>query len=172
MIRYLCRLTILLGCGLLLSGCAGVGDWMTSAWSPSGRSCSASAVVSECRRIAVLPAAEQRRQFRKLQAAFDRSGGDRDRLVLACLAVHPKSRYQNHARALKLLQGYRQTKDPREDLLALTDLLEELLLQKQQTEQRLAEESERSESLANKLKALEDIEKIIQEREERALPSP
>jgi len=197
MIRYFYRLTVLLGLGLglLLTGCADVRNWMGSVGSSNGSvssdssvvdgsestddsesidgsESSASLVVSDCRRIASLPAAEQKGQVESLQAAFERSGGDRERLVLACLAVHPKSQYQNHTRALKLLQGYRRSEQPREDLLALTDLLEELLLQKQRTEQQLVEERRRSESLASKLKALEDIEKIIQEREEKALPSP
>ncbi|MEZ4483532.1 MAG: hypothetical protein R2864_02705 [Syntrophotaleaceae bacterium] len=174
MIRYFWRVTVLLGLGfgLLLSGCADSQRWMGSVWSPNGNGCSASQVMSDCRQIVILPAAEQRRQVGKLQAAFDNGGSDRERFVLACVAVHPKSRYQNHGRALRLLEGYPDNKQPREDLLALKELLQELLLQKQRTEQRLVEEQQRSESLASKLKALEDIEKIIQKREERALPSP
>lgn len=174
MIRYFWQVTVLLGLGLglLLTGCADVGHWMGSVWPANGSSCSATQVMNDCRQIAVLPATEQRSQVRRLQAAFDKFGGDRERFVLTCLAVHPKSRYQNHARALQLLQGYPGNQQPREDLLALKELLEELLLQKQRAEQRLAEEQQRSESLASKLKALEDIEQIIQEREERALPSP
>jgi len=172
MIRYLRKATVLLlfGLGLLLSGCA-VGHWVDSTWSAS-IGCNASQVVSDSRQIAILPEAEQRRQVRRLQTAYDKSGGDRERFLLACLAVHPKSRYQNHSKALQLLQGYRRSAEPREDLLALAELLEALLLQQQQAEQNLAAERERSESLASKLKALEDIEKIIQKREERALPSP
>lgn len=174
MIRYFWQVTVLLGLGLslLLTGCADVGHWMGSVWPANGSSCSASEAVKYSRQIAILPAAEQRRQVRRLQASFDRFGGDRERFVLACLAVHPKSRYQNHPRALQLLKDYSSSKQPREDLLALKELLEELLLQQQRMEQQLAEEQQRSESLASKLKALEDIEQIIQKREERALPSP
>ncbi len=173
MIRYLRKVTVLLlfGLGLLLSGCAGLGQWVDSTWS-ANIGCNASQVVSDSRHIAILPEAEQRRQVRRLQAAYDKSGGDRERFLLACLAVYPKSRYQNHDRALQLLQGYRRSAEPRDDLLALAELLETLLLQKQQAEQDLAAERERSDSLASKLKALEDIEKIIQEREKKALPSP
>lgn len=173
MIRYLRRVTVLLlfGLGLLLSGCAGLEQWVESTWS-ANIGCNASQVVSDSRQIAILPEAEQRRQVRRLQAAYDKSGGDRERFLLACLAVHSKSRYQNHDRALQLLQGYRRKAEPRGDLLALAELLETLLLQKQQAEQDLTAERERSDSLASKLKALEDIEKIIQEREKKALPSP
>jgi hypothetical protein len=173
MIRYLRGVTVLLlfGLGLLLSGCAGLTNWVDSTWSAKV-GCNASQVLNDSRRIAILPVAEQRRQVRRLQAAYDKSGKDRERFLLACLAVHPKSRYQNHERALQLLQGYRLSAEPREDLLALAELLETLLLQQQQIEQNLAAELERSDSLANKLKALEDIEKIIQEREKKALPSP
>lgn len=173
MIRYLRQVTVLslFGLGLLLSGCAELGHWMDSTWSAS-IGCNASQVVSDSRQIAILPAAEQRRQVQRLRAAYDKSGGDRERFLLACLAVHPKSRYQDHGKALQLLQGYRRSAEPREDLLALAELLEALLLQQQQAEQNLAAERERSESLASKLKALEDIEKIIQEREKKALPSP
>lgn len=173
MIRYLKRVTVLLlfGLGLLLSGCAGLGQWVGSTWS-ANIGCNASQVISDSRHIAILPEDEQRRQVRKLQAAYDTSGGDRERFLLACLAIHPKSRYQNHDRALQLLQGYRRLAGPREDLLALAELLETLILQKRQVEQELSVERERSDSLASKLKALEDIEKIIQEREKKALPSP
>lgn len=172
MIRYLRKVTVLLlfGLGLLLSGCA-VGQWMDSTWT-ANIGCNASQVVTDSRRIAILPEAEQRRQVRRLQAAYDKSGGDRERFLLACLAVHPKSRYQNHDRALQLLQGYRRGTESREDLVALAEMLETMLLQQQQAEQDLAAERERSDSLASKLKALEDIEKIIQEREKKALPSP
>ncbi|MCD4688792.1 MAG: hypothetical protein K8R55_05600 [Desulfuromonadaceae bacterium] len=173
MIRYLKGSAVLLLCGLglLLSGCAGLTNWMDSAWS-ANIGCNASQVVTDSRQIAILPEAEQRRQVRRLQAAYDKSGGDRDRFLLVCLAVHSKSRYQNHERALQLLQGYRRSAEPREDLLALAELLETLLLQQQQVKHDLAAELERSNSLANKLKALEDIEKIIQERERKARPSP
>ncbi len=174
MIRYIWQLTVLLGLGLslLLTGCAEVGHWMGSVLPANGGSCSASQVVKSARQIAMSPVAEQRREVRRLQASFEKHGGDRERFVLACLAVHPKSRYQNHPRALQLLKGYSSSEQPREDLLALKDMLEELLLQEQGMEQQLAEEQQRSESLADKLKALEDIEQIIQKREERALPSP
>ncbi|OEU61160.1 MAG: hypothetical protein BA870_04320 [Desulfuromonadales bacterium C00003094] len=173
MIRYLKGGAVLLlfGLGLLLSGCAGLTNWMDSTWS-TNIGCNASQVVTDSRQIAILPEAEQRRQVRRLQAAYDKSGRDRDRFLLVCLAVHSKSRYQNHERALQLLQGYRRSAEPREDLLALAELLETLLLQQQQVEHDLAAELERSDSLANKLKALEDIEKIIQEREKKARPSP
>ena len=173
MIRYLRKVTVslLFGLGLLLSGCAGLTNWMDSTWS-ANIGCNASQVLSDSRQIAILPAAEQRRQVRRLQTAYDKSGGDRERFLLACLAVHPKSRYQNRDRALQLLQGYLRSDEPREDLLALAELLETLLLQQQQVEQDLTVERERSESLVRKLKALEDIEKIIQEREKKALPSP
>jgi hypothetical protein len=173
MIRYLRKVTVLLlfGLGLLLSGCAGLGTWVDSTWS-ANIGCNASQVVTDSRQIAILPEAEQRRQVRMVQAAYDKSAGDRERFLLACLAVHSKSRYQNHSKALRLLQGYRNSAEPREDLLALAELLEALLLQQQQAEQNLTVERERSESLASKLKALENIEKIIQEREKKALPSP
>jgi hypothetical protein len=173
MIRYLKKATVLLlfGLGLLLSGCAGLGQWLDSTWS-ANIGCNASQVISDSRHIATLPEAEHRRQVRRLQAAYDKSGGDRERFLLACVAVHPESRYQNHDRALQLLQGYRRKAETRGDLLALAELLETLLLQKQQVEQDLTAERERSDSLADKLKALEDIEKIIQEREKKALPSP
>ncbi len=173
MIRCLRGGTVLLlvGFGLLVSGCAGLTNWMDLS-SSANTGCNVSQVVTDSCKIAILPEAEQRWQVKQLQAAYDKFGGDRERFLLVCLAVNSNSRYQNHERALQLLQDYRAGAEPCEEYLALAELLEPLLLQQKRAEHDLAAELKRSASLANKLKALENIEKIIQEREQKAWPSP
>lgn len=161
----------LLGFGLLGSGCADLGHWPV-ATEVADDDCMASQVISDSRRIVRLPRAEQRLQVRRLQSSYDRLSGDRERFVLACLALFPESLYRDHNKALKLVQGYDRSAEPRQDLLALAELLEALILHQQQLERALSAERERSESLAGKLKALETIERIIQERERKALPAP
>lgn len=161
----------LFGFGLLGSGCAHLGPWPVATGTVDD-DCTASQVISDSRRIVRLPPAEQRLQVQRLRSSYDKLGGDRERFVLACLALFPESLYRDHNRALQLLQGYRRSAEPRQDLLALAELLEALVLHQQQLERALSAEKERGESLAGKLKALETIERIIQERERKALPTP
>jgi hypothetical protein len=159
-----------LGCCLVLSGCFGMRNLSGTVWPPNGQSPAVAQVLACCRETAAMPPAEQDVLFGQLRKEFEKKEIDRTRFELVCLAVQPKRSNQDLAYARELLRAFLAKKCPREDLAALAELLDNMIGQRLQAEQRLAEERRRAETLAGKLKALEDIEKIIQKREEGASP--
>lgn len=161
---------VALGCCLALSGCSGMQSLGGTVWPPNGQGTGAVQVLACCRETAAMPAAEQDILFGQLRKEFEKKKIDRTRFELVCLAVQPKRSSEDLVYARGLLRDYLAKKRPREDLAALAELLENMIGQRLQAEQRLAEERKRAETLAGKLKALEDIEKIIQKREEGASP--
>lgn len=159
-----------LGCCLVLSGCADMRRLSGTVWPPNGQGPNATQVLACHRETAAMPPAEQDVLFAQLRKEFEEKKSDRTRFELVCLAVQPKRSTQDLAYARELLRDYLAKRRPREDLAALAELLENMIGQRLQAEQRLVEERKRAETLAGKLKALEDIEKIIQKREEGASP--
>lgn len=159
-----------LGCCLAFSGCFGMQSLSGTVWPPNGQGPAVAQVLACCRETAAMPPAEQGVLFSQLRKEFEKKKNDQTRFELVCLAVQPKRSKQDLAYARELLRDYLAKDCPREDLAALAELLENMIGQRLQAEQRLAEERKRAETLAGKLKALEDIEKIIQKREEGASP--
>jgi hypothetical protein len=159
-----------LGCCLFLSGCFDMRSLSGKVWPTNGQDSGVSQFLACCWETAAMPPAEQDVLFTQLRKEFEKEKNDRTRFELVCLAVQPKRSTQDLAWARELLRDYLAKKRPREDLAALGELLENMIGQRLQVEQRLAEERKRAETLAGKLKALEDIEKIIQKREEGASP--
>ncbi len=161
---------VLLTLGILSGGCAAMGERRDLR--PVGLERDAAWVLRESRRIGRLPEAERRVEYRRLQEDAALPGGEGAGLVLACVALRPESSFNDSNLALRRVQEARQRAEFPEDLLALAELLEAMILHQQRLKRELGAERERSGSLADKLRALEDIEKIIQERERKALPLP
>lgn len=162
---------VLLTLVVLSGGCAAMGEHR-DLFRPAGLQKDAAWVLRESRRIGRLAEAERRVEYRRLQQNAALPGGEEAGLVLACVVLLPQSSFDDPDLALRRVQEARRRTDLSEDLLALAELLEALILQQQQLKRELGTERERSGSLADKLRALEDIEKIIQEREQKALPLP
>jgi hypothetical protein len=144
--------------------------WGNAVWPANGSGFDAAQVLIDCREKSELSGAEQDRLFHRLRKGFEEQKDDKARFELVCLAVQPKRTVQDLVYARGLLRDYLGRKPSREDLAALAATLESMIDQRLVVEQRLVEERARAETLAGKLKALEDIEKIIQKREEGALP--
>ncbi len=161
---------LVMGCCLVLSGCFDMRSLRGTVWPLNGQDPGVAQFLACCRETAAMLPAEQDVLFGQLRKEFEKEKNDRTRFELVCLAVHPKRSSQDLAYARELLRDYLAKKRPRENLATLAELLENMIGQRLQAEQRLAEERKRSETLAGKLKALEDIEKIIQKREEGASP--
>jgi hypothetical protein len=169
-------LTVLvLAGGLALSGCAGVRGW--ECWEESvlpfaERKPDASEILTQCRQAASLPREEQEVLLKNLRGDYEQEKDPETRLKLVCLALQPDRSHQDRVWARDLLKTYLAQENSQEDLAALAWLLENLVSRNLVLQQKLDEERKRADTLAGKLKALEDIEKIIRKREEGGLAPP
>ncbi len=162
---------LLLGSCLIISGCY---NWrpFSETELPPENGPDAGSILIECRRMVVLPREEQAQLYQRLRTCFEQQEDAESRFGLVCLALQPGRTNQDRVRARQLLRDYLHQEDPREDLEALATVLESLINQRLNVEQRLATERKRADELAAKLKALEDIERIIRQREEGGLSAP
>ncbi len=117
-----------------------------------------------------LSATEQEKELARLTSAAQPGGSFADRLQLALLLSQPGYTFTDQEKALRLL-GLNKAEDPADQgLEGLAELLIDLLNRQQELQQQLAEETQRSEGLAQQLNDLRDIENIIRQREMNSLP--
>lgn len=122
--------------------------------------------------IAALPRDQQQREIDRLRRQYDSNGSSylRMQLVLARLAHNGENR--EHDKALELLQLQLSSKDDSNaELRALASLLRQLLGDNRQLEsslevqrEKLKEETKKTDALKQKLEALIEAERKLQER--------
>jgi len=110
-----------LALALVTGGCALVPDL------PSTEPVQVSEMLAFFHRLNLMTPAEQRSEFDRAQAAYEKSPDDAKRLRLVLVFVLPKAPWRDDARALKLLEGVDVVPDeqssPRRDLVLLIDRL-------------------------------------------------
>lgn len=157
---------------LVLSACAGSRCWKEPVLPFIESKPDASDLLTECRRAATLSKEEQEVLLKKLRSDYEKKKDPETRFQLVCLALQPDRAHQDRVWARDLLKTYLAQKDTEEDLAALAWWLEILVNRNLVIQQKLDEERKRADTLAGKLKALENIEKIIRKREEGGLTPP
>jgi hypothetical protein len=168
-----CWYPAVLGLGglLILSGCIHARCWNESVLPFSQKGPDVAQVLTDCRSVASLSQKEQEALLQTLRGDFEEEEKTETRFDLVCLAMQPGRSRQDRIWARDLLREY-QAQEGARDLAALASLFESLITRNLTLEQKLDEERKRAETLAGKLKALEDIEKIIRKREEGGLTPP
>jgi DNA repair exonuclease SbcCD ATPase subunit len=106
----------------------------------------------------------------RLRAAWHREQSAETLFQLVALAMQPDRPVVDRRLALNLLTEYQQRAGERDDLLALAGLLADQTRALLRRTDELAEARGRAAGLKEKLRALENIEKILRRREEGLSP--
>lgn len=109
---------------------------------------------------------EQQKEFKNVKSRFAKSEDEEDRWRLIFLSLLPGQPFSDPDYALELLRGRKKGKDPTTDFrTGLGNLLSPLLADQNKLRNRLSEETQRAEKLAQQLRELKEIETILGERE-------
>jgi hypothetical protein len=129
-------------------------------------------ILTDCRIVTAQSEEVQDHLYQRLRGDLQVQDRVEYRFALVCLALQPHRTRQDRVWARDLLREYQVRDNRRPNLAVLAGLLEDLITRQLMVEQQLIESRKRAETLDGKLKALEDIEKIIREREEGGSPAP
>lgn len=158
--------------GLLLSGCTSMQYWRKPVRPASEQGPGAEQILTDCRTVTSPSKEVQDHLYQRLRDDLQVQDRVEYRFALVCLALQPHRTRQDRVWARDLLREYQIRDNRRPNLAVLAGLLEDLITRQLTVEQQLIESRKRAETLDGKLKALEDIEKIIREREEGGSPAP
>jgi len=168
--RHKAGIAIGLFLGLFLSGCAG---FPKVSWPQlPGEGIEPATVLDYYRKAGTLSPAKIDREIVRLRKDFNRKPDDNALFQLVALASQPGRPPVDRKLALDLLIDFRRQDKGGATLLSLTSLLEdqlkeqlELVGERDQVLQRARKLETDNSELQDKLQALEDIEKILRQRE-------
>lgn len=163
-----CWLLVLL---LATAGCGRFSRVGQSFWPQATDSApQVSDVLERYRLASELSPAEIDREIRRLRAARRRERSDTTLFHLVTLALQPGRPAADRRLALDLLTEYRRHARERDDLVDLAGLLADQARALLRLNDELEDARERAADLEEKLRALENIEKILRQREEGLAP--